>query len=649
MQFECKGHLFILKKMTKTTTKISWIGCIVLLCSSFVGCKADIDLSEVDWTTSVNASLSLPVGSVSAKIGDFLGVSQFPQITVDTMGRYVYMDTITSSNEYHPIELEDLVARSTSRWNVADEFEKILDQLLIEFPQIGMVVPNIKDMVSIPEEGFTIPLEKCLELFDRDSFAFSLDFPIDIDLTKLNVDFNYRRVDSIIVNQAHFTAAFTQENFGIAWNDIKNVEILLSDNFQKIDSVLTLPIEGKGYEQEIPLDLQNFHLILMEDPTKESSGDNIEKIIRLTIRFTFEIDHDIHIDRNQYIGYDFQVDLIDYKAMFGYFAAQELLRDEKTDLPISELWSGWELFEDWVLPISEPSVKFEVDHTLGLPLAVNLQHLYVESKEGERRNATFDINKQQTNDTLHLAAQIAMDDPLDKRAYHTIHLNDSAERGNIDTLFSITPHTISYAFSVDADTTAHINQYRITDNTAINMKVMIKVPFAFNDSVDISYQGTIEDVKLTGMQLDSLLNEVQLIDTIEHSKLQLVAVIENTIPFKITGDFTLYNANNEIVYLSSMRDSTNTPIESSIKLTINCPDNIHAEKGTALAPSVTSQSLLTINHTDFELLETVKYITFEAQLGENQQPVCLTPDASVNIKLGITADVNAILDLKELF
>ncbi|MBO4986177.1 MAG: hypothetical protein J6C48_00195, partial [Paludibacteraceae bacterium] len=219
------------------------------------------------------------------------------------MGRYVYMDTITSSNEYHPIKLEDLVARSTSRWNVADEFEKILDQLLVEFPLIGMVVPNIKDMVSIPEEGFTIPLEKCLELFDRDSFAFSLDFPIDIDLTKLNVDFNNRRVDSIIVNQAHFTAAFTQENFGIAWNDIKNVEILLSDNFQKIDSVLTLEIDHKDYGQELPLDLQDFHLILMEDPTKESSGDNIEKIIRLTIRFTFEIDHDIHIDRNQYIGY----------------------------------------------------------------------------------------------------------------------------------------------------------------------------------------------------------------------------------------------------------------------------------------------------------------------------------------------------------
>lgn len=638
--------------MIKTTTKISWIGCIVLLCSSFVGCKADIDLSEVDWTTSVNASLSLPVGSVSAKIGDFLGVSQFPQITVDTMGRYVYMDTITSSNEYHPIELEDLVARTTSRWNVADEIGKILTQLQEYDPRIIQAIqffyPDFKDFNSIPLP-ITLPIEYYIKYLHGTPLTFSLDFPIDIDLTKLNVDFNYRRVDSIIVNQAHFTAAFTQENFGIAWNDIKNVEILLSDNFQKIDSVLTLEIDHKDYGQELPLDLQDFHLILMEDPTKESSGDNIEKIIRLTIRFTFEIDHDIHIDRNQYIGYDFQVDLIDYKAMFGYFAAQELLRDEKTDLPISELWSGWELFEDWVLPISEPSVKFEVDHTLGLPLAVNLQHLYVESKEGERRNATFDINKQQKSDTLHLAAQIAMDDPLDKRAYHTIHLNDSAERGNIDTLFSITPHTISYAFSVDADTTAHINQYRITDNTAINMKVMIKVPFAFNDSVDISYQGTIEDVELTGMQLDSLLNEVQLIDTIEHSKLQLVAVIENTIPFKITGDFTLYNANNEIVYLSSMRDSTNTPIESSIKLTINCPDNIHAEKGTALAPSVTSQSLLTINHTDFELLETVKYITFEAQLGENQQPVCLTPDASVNIKLGITADVNAILDLKELF
>ena len=628
-------------------SKIAHLVCIMLICCSLWGCKADINLSDVDWSTSVNASLSLPVGSIYAQMGDFLGVSQFPQITIDTLGRYVYMDTVFSSNLYHPIKIEDLMTNTSAEWIVADEFEKIIDQLLVEFPFIEKYVPNIKDLVSIPDTGFTIPVETCLYFSEKESFTFSLDFPIDIDLTKLNTKFEYQRVDSIIVNMAHFTAAFTQKNFGLEWDDITKIDILLSDNFQNIDSVLILPHQNKGYGQDIPIDLEDFHLILMKDPTKESSGDNIEEVIRLTIRFTIELDHNLRIDKNQYIGYDFHVDLVDYSAMFGYFAADELMHDKQTDMLINELWSGWELFESWVLPISEPSVKFEVDHNLGLPLMVNLHHLYVKSQNGETRFATFDANKTQTSDTLYFASQIAMNDPLDKRAYHSILFDNSAERGNIDALFSITPHTISYEYTIDADTSAHINQYRITDNTAINMKVMMHIPFAFNDSVNISYQGVIKDVAITGIQLDSLLNEVQLIDTIEHSKLQLIAVIENTIPFKITGDFTLYNANNEIVYLSSMRDSTNT--RSSINITINYPDSIDATKGTALVPSVTSQPLLTINHEDFDLLETVKYITFEAQLGENQHPVCLTPDASVNIKLGITAEVNAILDLKELF
>lgn len=628
-------------------SKIAYFFCVLWLSCSLAGCKADIDLSEVDWSTSVNASLSLPVGSIYAQMGDFLGVSQFPQITIDTLGRYVYMDTIFSSSLYHPIKIEDLMTNTSAEWIVADEFEKIIDQLLVEFPFIAKNFPNIKDLVSIPDTGFTIPIETCLYISGKESFTFSLDFPIDINLKALNVDFNNRRVDSIIVNMAHFTAAFTQKNFGLVWDDITKIEILLSDNFQNIDSVLVLPHQNKGYGQDIPIDLEDFHLILMKDPTQESSGDNIEEVIRLAIRFTIELDHDLRIDKNQYIGYDFHVDLVDYSAMFGYFAADQLMHDEQKDMLISDLWSGWELFESWVLPISEPSVKFEVDHNLGLPLMVNLHHLYVKSQNGETRYATFDANKTQTSDTLHFASQIAMNDSLDKRAYHSIVLDESDERGNIDALFSITPHSISYAFTVDSDTSAHIHQYRITDNTAVNLKAMIQIPFAFNDSVNISYQGVIEDVKLTGIQLDSLLNEVQLIDTIEHSKLQLVAVIENTIPFKITGDFTLYNANNEIVYLSSMRDSTNT--HSSINITINYPDSIDATKGTALVPSVTSQPLLTINHEDFDLLETVKYITFEAQLGENQHPVCLTPNASVNIKLGITAEVNAILDLKELF
>lgn len=641
-------YAFLGIKMMKKKSFFTYIGCIVLLCCSLAGCMADIDLSDVDWSTSVSASLTLPVGSMSAQIGDFLDVSQYPQISVED-NRYVYRDTITSNNQYHPINLADLVTRSTSRWNIADEVGKIFNQLQSKHPEIifalQFVYPELKDFSSIPLP-ITLPVEQYMQ-YGGSPLEFKLDFPIDIDLHQLNIDFNYQRVDSILVDIAHFTSIYTVENFDLQWDDIKSVEILLTDNFRNIDSVLTLPITGKGFGEALPIDLQDFHLILMKDPKGESSGDNIVEEINMKIRFTFEIDHDLTIAENQYIGYDFHVDLINYSAMFGYFAADTLLHDAMVNTPVYELWSGWEVFENWVLPVSEPTVKFEVDHTLGLPMAVELHHLYVESKNGERRNATFDVDHQQTHTTIHLPAKIQMTDPLEKRAYDTIQLDYTDTLGNIDTLFSVTPHAISYNFTVHTDTTSDLKQYRITNNTDINMNVMIEVPFTFNDSVHIAYYDTIDSINLAGWQLDSLLRDVQIIKEIETAELQLIATIENNIPFAIEGEFTLYNENNEVVLLNAMRDTTNIQNTSSIHLKINCPDAI--DNGVVVTPSTTNLSLLTIRKEDFDLLTTVKYITFTAQLGDNQHTVNLNPQASVNIHLSIAADVEAIIDLEELF
>ena len=117
-------------------SKIACFSSIIVFCFSMIGCKADVDLSDVDWSTSVSASLALPVGTLSAEIGDFLGTEQIPQITVDTTGRFVYKDTITSTNQYHPIDLTALVTSTHSKWNVADEIGKIFTQLQDNNPLI---------------------------------------------------------------------------------------------------------------------------------------------------------------------------------------------------------------------------------------------------------------------------------------------------------------------------------------------------------------------------------------------------------------------------------------------------------------------------------------------------------------------------------
>ena len=186
-------------------SKIAYFFCVLWLSCSLAGCKADIDLSEVDWSTSVNASLTLPLGTLSADFGDFIGTSQFPKITVDTTGRYVYRDTISSTNQYHPVDLSTLVSRSKSQWNVADEVDKIFAQLKDKHPLIIQVLklkyPDLEDFSSIPLP-FIIPAEEYMKYF-QNTLTFDLEFPIDIDFKQLNEKFENRRVDLVLSGINH--------------------------------------------------------------------------------------------------------------------------------------------------------------------------------------------------------------------------------------------------------------------------------------------------------------------------------------------------------------------------------------------------------------------------------------------------------------
>ena len=634
------GYLY--KVIMKNSFVYILIACIAFVSLCLNSCvEKDVDLTNIDATTSVQTSLALPIGSMTFKFGDFIGSNTIPQITIDEEGRYVFMDTIVASEEYHPVDMSALVTQTHSQWNVADELGKIIDQLLAVNPMIGTYLPGLKDIDSIPETGFPLPIELILKMFGQESFIFSLDFPIDIDLKLLNEKAEYQRVDSVMVRHADFTSSFTTHNFDLPWEDIVSAEIFLSDNFRNIDPILTLPIEGKGYDQAIPINLDNFNLILMKDPSLPSSGDNIEDTIHLSIRFTFDLKHDLTIYNDQHIGYDFHVNLIDYSAMYGYFAAHELMRDEMIETPLTQLWSGWETFENWVLPISEPSVRLEVDHTLAVPLLVDLKHLYVTSKDGQRRDATFDADKQQKSKQIHIDTQIAVDDPLDKTTHAELQLDYTEEWGNIDTLFTIPMHAISYAFSISSDTTSAMTQYRILDNTLVNLKTMIKVPFAFQEGINLTYKDTIHDIDIAAMNLDSLLASTPIEGDSINANLNLYLVVENSLPFKVDGRFTFLDANNNVVKLNTMTDSVAT-------LTLDYPNAV--VDGITTEPSINNIEVpLQLYEEDFETISTIKSIVFEAHLGENMHDVNLTPEASVKIKLGIAANVKAIIDLSELF
>ena len=620
------------------------VACIALGSLFLNSCiEKDVDLTNIDGTTSVQTSLALPVGSMTFKFGDFIGENAIPQLSIDDKGRYVYTDTMYTSGDYHPVDLSALITHANDRWNINEEKQQIFTQLETNFPgleqTLKMVIPGFTGYNSID----TIPIKKIITTlaafgYPIDRLAFDLEFPIEIDLSQLNNDFNYQRVDSILVDVAHFTSIFKIENFDLQWENIKGIELVLSDNFRGIGPVVPLPIEGKNFYQPLPLDMQDFHLVLMKDPQAESSGDNIVDSLSLKIRFKIELDQDLAIDGDRYIGYDFEVDLIDYSAMYGYFAAYNLMRDTQHQTPIVSLWSGWEWFENWLLPVNEPVVHVEVEHSLGLPMVAQLDYLYVESKDGDPREATFDEAKQEKSKIIHIPSQIAMDDPLEKRAHTHLQLDYTDTLGNIDTLFTITPHTLSYSFSVATDSTSDIKQYRITDNTDINLTTTIRIPFAFNEGVQLSYSDTLSEIAISEFSLDSLLQSLPIEEDSLALTLKLYMVVENGIPFEVACNFMFLDENNDVVTLSRMTDSVAT-------LKLDYP--------TVIASKVTEHSInhisLELDDDDFDLLASVRSIVFTATLGNNMDAVELNPDITVNVKLGIAANVKAIIDLSELF
>ena len=599
--------------------------CLAALCVLLVSCdfKADVDLNNIDMTTSLSTSLSLPIGSVSMKLGDFIDSSSFQQITIDEQGRYIFQDTIAVTHAFHPINLSDYMSKTSSRWSLTDEIYQLEQQLKELYPFLGA-------LGSIPLP-ITIPA----------GIAFDIEFPIELNLKQFNIDYAYQRVDSVIINLAHFTSKYTLENIDLRWDDIKQIQIILNEHFRRANGdTLDLPLEGKGFDKELPIDIEDFHMILMKDPKAPSSPENIVDSIMLKIRFHIETTHPLTLTHDQYITYDFKLDFIDYSAMFGYFSASNLMKNEVTNQSLASLWSGWDLFNGWIMPVSEPSVKFIVKHALSVPLLIKLKHLYVSSNDGERRYATFDDNYSVLEKNISLPAQIAVTDPLDKHASDTIQLDYTAENGNIDTLFTIDPKSISYAFEVGTDTIAHIQQYRITDDTEIQLNTVLHIPFTFKDGVAITYCDTIQDINLSAIQLDSLLQQTRLIKQVEDAQLQLYLMIENSIPFAIQGTLAFYDANYQLVPLSALNDSILT-------ISIDCPESIN--NGIAQVPSVNQIPVITITKDDINALSSVRHIVFNAHLGNNPSSATLTPDATLRIQMGVTADADVIVDLKELF
>ena len=580
------------------------------LCTLFISCNSNINLNDIDTSASLSTSLALPLGSMNIKLGDFIGDSTIQGLYVDQEGKYHYSHNIPFS---HSVTFDDIIDK--------------VDPLHCKFDVKECIQASLPAYASLDE--FTLPSNS----------KFTLTLPVALSLKALKEDFNYYRLDSLAMNYANFLISISLENVDIQWKDITNMSILIKEGFSHKDGKkIRIPIEEFHFDQDIPCQINDFHVVFMKDPQDAPSMSNMLDTIHMDILFDMHTSQPLTVKSNQHIYYDITLDTFEYDAIFGYIKEPKLLSDSVIDKPLQNLWSDWNLLNGMVLPIRKPSITFTIEHGLSIPLAIDFNELSVSTIDGTRKYATFDGAE---STRLAFPSKIPLNSPYTTTTTDTILLDYTDAHGNIDELFTIHPDLVSYNYNIGIDSTSTQKQYRITHNTNFYMNLGIDLPIEFNPNVQISYSDTIRDIDLTTLQLDSLLSEIEFVEDLETAELQLLLNISNWIPFNVSGSFTFYNASNQTVTLSDMD-------KEFIELTIACPTIVNTETGIVEAPKETN-IFLRITKEDFESLASVKYIVFTAKLGDNPYPVALTPNSAIKIRAGVTTKLKAIINMEKLF
>ena len=588
--------------MKRTIT--THVSALLVLCLSIVlhSCKADVNLNDIDMSATVETSLSLPLGSISLKLGDFLGDSTIQGVYVDETGQYIYSYTTQFSHDLSTlINLDDLKKTGEYTFNFAKE-------VFANYPEY---------------QNYIIPAGQILDF----------SFPIVITLNDLNENLDKQRLDSIVVDLFRFYTRISPIDLNLSNKDIQKIDIEILNGFSSAKgNTISAPIAQYGLGQDMPIEMEDVHIVLMKDPHAAPSSSNILDSIKLNVNMQIKTSQELQLQTTSALQLGIRVDELNFDAIFGYVHMPNLLQDSIIDYPIEKFWDGWKAFDGTILPLNKPSILFTIEHGFSIPLAATVNALNVSSKEGEYRHATFDGEKSKT---FLFPSKIAMDAPYNATTIDSILLDYKESNGNIDELLTIHPDKVSYDYQVGIDSTSPQQQYRITNTTNLEMALNIHIPFEFKNNVHFAYTDTIHDVNLTAFQLDSLLAEAEFIQDIEKAELKLYLTIENWIPFNIEALVSFLTADGTPVQLSSMETD-------KLELKLSQPEAI--VDGFATKPS-TNQIILNVTKDDFEKIASVKNIELQAKLKDNDTVVKLTPEAAVIIKAGVTADVKAIVDV----
>lgn len=600
------------------------------------GCHSDIDLKNIDSSAELEMGVALPIGSMHATIGDFLGDGQVKNIYVDSLentGVITWKDTFDISRNYHPLDLSQYISETNLNLNVYDQLQAR-----------GMIGTDGK------VTGTGAPV--------------TLDFPITLRLKGINESSKLQdeRLDSALIETASFTSIIRQNNLPLQWDWIDQVTLDLGPQINRpAGNTMTVYSRGNGYGygENIPTAVNDFSICMMKNRNPSQWTQYLNNVIDtcdFTVHFTFTIPTGEKVDVPQNSGFSYKlgVQFVDYKAVWGMFSPSTDMYDESEE-DFSDSWGDLAFLKTAKVPFAEPRVDVNVTTYIAGAMVMHGEYLYTEDIDGNKVYAAFTRDGRRTYDYhalkgeyLPLTSQIG--DSTDKMNFF---FSKAEDHGQIDRLVANMPQKIGYKFLVDFDQTL-TPQIRLTNNTSVKVKATATLPLIFNQGLFLSYQDTV-DVDLSKADIDSIINDVEYIDTLKATDLKLVLKAINTIPVDVKASIRCLDAAGNMIM--DPEDPTKPFLivpEDTVRIV--APKFEYRLSNWAMVEPGQTVVIASVNKKRVDILPLIKKIVYYAQIDDESMAnaykagnfnVRITEDAGLKIGIGLTTKLDAIFNFNK--
>ena len=598
------------------------------------GCRSEVQLDNVDTTIEAQMQLALPIGSINAKVSDFLGTSDSAEFYIDTIGGenvVTYHRSMTYEKELSEFDIKSKIGSKTYYVNIYD---------------------MIKDATCDDGQGHTAPLIDAggnINVPAGFTYSDTLDFAVPLIIDDVNKEGTELRVDSARFTHADFFVKVTRSNFqDLNWAWIDTVKVDLTDQIKyKPSRMMTVYKRGDNatWGAKLNAKLNEVLLDMMKDhsypPTSGKVYNNIP--FHVYVIYTIPGGTVAHVANNSGLDCEFGTDSLDVKAVWGWFSNGMVPYNQTININ----YSPFNFLNTARLPLANPII----DGTLRTKIAGALKleaEINATDAAGKVRRASWNgstiMRKTFTEGAIDPSTS-----PLDAEAQFTLHFDGTEANGNIDTLLAEMPRQIYYNISAgfDKETTP---QVRVAGDAYLRAEAIAKVPIEFHKDLKIDYTDTIKGIKLDRASIDSLLDQVNWLDSLKTTNVHVFVKVTNGIPLDIKGTFyCLDKDGNELM----------DPENPSKHWTIFDGDTLllagasYDGAGNIIPKESITGSALTRAKIDlFPKISQIVYYAYVTDDAVKASPynkgAKITGANNVKVALGLTADLDAILNLNNI-